>query len=127
AGTDTVWYHVVAAVRWWSSCMSFWRAAPRPPSCRLFPYTALFRSVLPRSFTGPQSAGQGRKALFFRCFLSPRRFAPPRRAPPARDRKSTRLNSSHVKISYAVSRLKKKTRLETLRHDQQMHSQEERP
>src|SRR6266511_4459030 len=43
----------------------------------------------------------------------PRQRAPPRRARPARpgpprDRKSTRLNSSHVKISYAVFSLKKK-------------------
>src|SRR5215471_7714846 len=61
----------------------------RPPRSTLFPYTTLFRS-----------RRRGR---------SPRR--PPRgtrhgRAPP--DRKSTRLNSSHVEISYAVFCLKKK-------------------
>src|SRR6266700_2809435 len=62
----------------------------RPPRSTLFPYTTLFRSR-------PQ-AGQ---ALG--------RPAPARRdGPRDRDRKSTRLNSSHVTISYAVFCLKKK-------------------
>src|SRR6478735_1229793 len=62
----------------------------RPPRSTLFPYTTLFRSP-------------------------PRRARPPRRRPatPGRcrcagDRKSTRLNSSHLVISYAVFCLKKK-------------------
>src|SRR2546426_5208634 len=63
----------------------------RPPRSTLFPYTTLFRS--PRRFAG-RTAGPGR------C---PR----PLRAR-ARDRKSTRLNSSHLVISYAVFCLKKK-------------------
>src|SRR6266511_5631770 len=62
----------------------------RPPRSTLFPYTTLFRSRL---------------SSFFR----PARGSP-RRTPPWRDRKSTRLNSSHVKISYAVFCLKKKKR-----------------
>src|SRR5436309_5404718 len=67
----------------------------RPPRSTLFPYTTLFRS---RSATSP-----GRTPCR-------RRTAGPRgtRCGTRRDRKSTRLNSSHVKISYAVFCLKKK-------------------
>src|SRR3989337_3431644 len=59
----------------------------RPPRSTLFPYTTLFRSHLP----GRGSTGSGR------C-----------RPRPRGDRKSTRLNSSHGSISYAVFCLKKK-------------------
>src|SRR5438874_13265167 len=76
----------------------------RPPSSTLFPYTTLFRSLL-REFRD-RLLGLGQRAR--------RGVGPPggardhqgRRAP--RDRKSTRLNSSHVEISYAVFCLKKK-------------------
>src|SRR5436305_7158846 len=62
----------------------------RPPRSTLFPYTTLFRSrQLPRP-------GISRGVA-----VSPRRWK-------CRDRKSTRLNSSHVRISYAVFCLKKK-------------------
>src|SRR5436305_9305042 len=61
----------------------------RPPRSTLFPYTTLFRS-----------SGWAR-----RTFARPRCE---RRAPRTSDRKSTRLNSSHVRISYAVFCLKKK-------------------
>src|SRR3989475_6433089 len=77
----------------------------RPPRSTLFPYTTLFRS--------PCVAQRREKAL-----LPPDRVPPPRPLPipimvarhenPARDRKSTRLNSSHSQISYAVFCLKKK-------------------
>src|SRR6266498_1988707 len=60
----------------------------RPPRSTLFPYTTLFRS----------RPGCG----------SPRPGLPSGGAGTARDRKSTRLNSSHVRISYAVFCLKKK-------------------
>src|SRR5260221_14575473 len=65
----------------------------RPPRSTLFPYTTLFRSPSPlRSETA-----------------SPRNHPHRRRFPrPSRDRKSTRLNSSHTVISYAVFCLKKK-------------------
>src|SRR6516162_10271456 len=63
----------------------------RPPRSTLFPYTTLFRSRR----RGP-GASPGR--LAGRGGPSPRR----------RDRKSTRLNSSHLVISYAVFCLKKK-------------------
>src|SRR5436305_3851885 len=80
----------------------------RPPRSTLFPYTTLFRS--PPAAAGLAAAVSGGAV---------RRRAPRRRAdiggaagadaPGAgRDRKSTRLNSSHVRISYAVFCLKKK-------------------
>src|SRR5207302_8045706 len=64
----------------------------RPPRSTLFPYTTLFRSDRPPHHWG-----------------SARREAPGSLPRPAADRKSTRLNSSHVKISYAVFCSKKKT------------------
>src|SRR5205085_8916118 len=66
----------------------------RPPRSTLFPYTTLFRSR-PRGSAPAAPAG--------RC--APR---PAAREPRRRDRKSTRLNSSHSQISYAVFCLKKK-------------------
>src|SRR2546429_4337303 len=64
----------------------------RPPRSTLFPYTTLFRSP-------HQPAARGHEALLGKS-----------RGPRAarRDRKSTRLNSSHGYISYAVFCLKKK-------------------
>src|SRR5439155_12856344 len=97
----------------------------RPPSSTLFPYTTLFRSLLPglaRLLRGRllrcMGGGAGRRRD--RIVLDPRggraRMSHGARARsgdgagPARlDRKSTRLNSSHVAISYAVFCLKKKT------------------
>src|SRR3712207_8052400 len=99
----------------------------RPPRSTLFPYTTLFRSHM------RQSAGQSRRSqnalVFMAKWPEPRR-AKTRLCPPltpeeaadlarcfvldmlheaARaDRKSTRLNSSHANISYAVFCLKKK-------------------
>src|SRR6266511_4960286 len=67
-----------------------------PPRSTLFPYTTLFRSLPPG---GPPPA--------------PSRTSPPASPPGRRDRKSTRLNSSHVKMSYAVFCLKKKKNLNT--------------
>src|SRR6478735_11408947 len=61
----------------------------RPPRSTLFPYTTLFRAP-----AWPRSARPGRR----RCAWRARRG----------DRKSTRLNSSHLVISYAVFCLKKK-------------------
>src|SRR5438034_3247038 len=73
----------------------------RPPRSTLFPYTTLFRSRGP----GQQSAGGGR-GLQERHRRHSRK--PGTRCDPL-DRKSTRLNSSHTVISYAVFCLKKKT------------------
>src|SRR5437660_8663255 len=63
----------------------------RPPRSTLFPYTTLFRSD-----DSPAVAGQPSRTLTAAC------------ATCSSDRKSTRLNSSHVAISYAVFCLKKK-------------------
>src|SRR5688572_31817022 len=89
----------------------------RPPRSTLFPYTTLFRSRLRegrlhggrRPQGGSIRAGQRRDAV-------PRRGRGPLARDPAEDppgapggdRKSTRLNSSHSQISYAVFCLKKK-------------------
>src|SRR6266550_6785567 len=72
----------------------------RPPRSTLFPYTTLFRSLSRRA----RGSGTGRPAPARR---TPRRTAPAC-ARRRRDRKSTRLNSSHGYISYAVFCLKKK-------------------
>src|SRR5215471_20058172 len=64
----------------------------RPPRSTLFPYTTLFRSSSGWRVTIP---ARGRRRTSYR-------------ASPVSDRKSTRLNSSHVEISYAVFCLKKK-------------------
>src|SRR2546430_10857907 len=69
----------------------------RPPRSTLFPYTTLFRSRVPWF-----DAGAGHSA-----FRTPH-SALSQRGAPFRDRKSTRLNSSHSQISYAVFCLKKK-------------------
>src|SRR2546430_7932158 len=66
----------------------------RPPRSTLFPYTTLFRSRCP-TWTHPAC---GSASTYTPC--SP--------AWPGPDRKSTRLNSSHSQISYAVFCLKKK-------------------
>src|SRR5262245_63918960 len=64
----------------------------RPPRSTLFPYTTLFRSFAPRTSNANASS-------------APSSLSPPR---DTKDRKSTRLNSSHLGISYAVFCLKKK-------------------
>src|SRR5207249_12073153 len=61
----------------------------RPPRSTLFPYTTLFRSGIRHQDVAPRHDRQPRRR-------------------PDQDRKSTRLNSSHVSISYAVFCLKKK-------------------
>src|SRR5690554_7547675 len=74
----------------------------RPPRSTLFPYTTLFRSALV-NFIPAVILLRGRSPALNHPFCSrelPDRFK--------RDRKSTRLNSSHVRISYAVFCLKKK-------------------
>src|SRR5258707_7235127 len=80
----------------------------RPPRSTLFPYTTLFRSGFDRPrrrFVGPLDE----QAVFLGDVAGQKGRADPRRTPPARrDRKSTRLNSSHANISYAVFCLKKK-------------------
>src|SRR3712207_7928789 len=96
----------------------------RPPRSTLFPYTTLFRSQ--------QIPGAGQRGAAHQCEQRGRDGRGPRRStvqqweqqPQERerehqveavtDRKSTRLNSSHANISYAVFCLKKKTTLSLL-------------
>src|SRR5206468_12787467 len=98
--------------------------APHPPSSTLFPYTTLFRSEADPNWLlaliEPEWAKRyGRKVEIGKvaggkaagCVNVPRSSAGTGRnfSPrPGRDRKSTRLNSSHDQISYAVFCLKKK-------------------
>src|SRR5207244_7314639 len=74
----------------------------RPPRSTLFPYTTLFRSV------AQQARGE----------RAPLHYAPDRiERVVDQDRKSTRLNSSHQIISYAVFCLKKKNNTRSLQHE----------
>src|SRR3712207_8489917 len=80
----------------------------RPPRSTLFPYTTLFRSVnlATISFELRDSLGQLTPgALSYDPATATATFTP---AAALQDRKSTRLNSSHANISYAVFCLKKK-------------------
>src|SRR2546422_1876863 len=74
----------------------------RPPRSTLFPYTTLFRSVVDRE--GGAGGGDARRA------------AAGGRRRVIEDRKSTRLNSSHGYISYAVFCFKKKKMKKTQAH-----------
>src|SRR2546430_12618301 len=87
----------------------------RPPRSTLFPYTTLFRSLVavgavPATLGGeelePTLEVRFGKTLFEQGIL---------------DRKSTRLNSSHSQISYAVFCLKKKTTMPHIFHDVTAH------
>src|SRR5690348_17997589 len=87
----------------------------RPPTSTLFPYTTLFRSVLsnarhdralPVDFSTPARSTKPRNDQRTRDGRYGLRFT-------ALDRKSTRLNSSHPSISYAVFCLKKKKNIYT--------------
>src|SRR3712207_6847890 len=102
----------------------------RPPRSTLFPYTTLFRSV-GGDVTRPNEAYFARYDRFvelaaarglFTCLMllwgGPRPDLPAARFTTEQDRKSTRLNSSHANISYAVFCLKKKIKL--LLHSQHL-------
>src|SRR2546421_6128976 len=90
----------------------------RPPRSTLFPYTTLFRSTTtsfparPRQRPIPMTAARSASRT-----PAPRRVSSIRSIP---DRKSTRLNSSHDQISYAVFCFKKKKK------KRQQHEFEER-
>src|SRR5260221_2099085 len=73
----------------------------RPPRSTLFPYTTLFRSRCRRGRSAATARGNDGRSWTLRG--SYEGYYGPRR-----DRKSTRLNSSHLGISYAVFCLKKK-------------------
>src|SRR5689334_23740101 len=83
----------------------------RPPRSTLFPYTTLFRSQLPRLRRARRRSARHRRRgrVLRQTDESSRGRGDLRR----RDRKSTRLNSSHSSISYAVFCLKKKKKQKT--------------
>src|SRR4051812_49481954 len=93
----------------------------RPPRSPLFPYTTLFRSTvfalaarLPSCRNGKK--GRKRAMLSRRHLLTAAAAAAPKDGVViASDRKSTRLNSSHMSISYAVFCLKKKKKQDRTR------------
>src|SRR5256885_5266055 len=82
----------------------------RPPRSTLFPYTTLFRSVTFSAPNAQQAADIVNSVVeVYREQLHDRLSGPAgEQARRYRDRKSTRLNSSHLVISYAVFCLKKK-------------------
>src|SRR5205814_10320308 len=98
-------------------CLLLLRPAPRPP---LFPYTTLFRSDFALELARPVASvdrvlSRLRIVLLLLCLVGTaiaaalsRAFSRQVVAPVTEDRKSTRLNSSHLGISYAVFCLKKK-------------------
>src|SRR2546429_5888493 len=88
----------------------------RPPRSTLFPYTTLFRSHLPRftlldlgAIDDDCAVGNANRHVLEVRDDPPRPREAHHRRMQAVDRKSTRLNSSHGYISYAVFCLKKKT------------------
>src|SRR3712207_7230068 len=81
----------------------------RPPRSTLFPYTTLFRSVSDRDALALEQVDPARAAAVHRGTGR------------AVDRKSTRLNSSHANISYAVFCLKKKNKKHLFKSDTSYH------
>src|SRR3712207_8257819 len=94
----------------------------RPPRSTLFPYTTLFRSKHELNVVRPLAKASGRTQTFeqapeegprstrhkiWRDQGSAKEVSHPQRPRSVEDRKSTRLNSSHANISYAVFCLKK--------------------
>src|SRR5439155_7652354 len=77
----------------------------RPPTSTLFPYTTLFRSHAASATLGTTTRNLRRVVIRSPSPLGSRWCH-------RRDRKSTRLNSSHVAISYAVFCLKKKKKIQ---------------
>src|SRR2546422_11709765 len=96
------------------SLLFFFLMIRRPPRSTLFPYTTLFRSLRDLGVEQRDLATAAQVTQSYISQLLTRKKAPP--APNRtdiydkmeRDRKSTRLNSSHGYISYAVFCLKKK-------------------
>src|SRR3712207_7104460 len=87
----------------------------RPPRSTLFPYTTLFRSTVTHARLGSRFIRKLLEALHDESddVIGRRR--------PGRDRKSTRLNSSHANISYAVFCLKQKKSRTDRKHARHKH------
>src|SRR5690606_42147770 len=111
-------------LRWFFRSGVFLFVVRPPPRSSLFPYTTLFRSPRPVRERDPARRHRGEEPDPRHPPRGRRRPAPALREPAPgprprrrqrgeRDRKSTRLNSSHVKSSYAVFCLKKKKQKQT--------------
>src|SRR5207245_10262202 len=104
----------------------FFLITPRPPTSTLFPYTTLFRSTLSKADNKTLLDGAGAQVL-----AEPQVAIPPgfvsrdittlTPGSTTLDRKSTRLNSSHGSISYAVFCLKKKKKQNIIKQDIKKH------
>src|SRR5437870_8797819 len=94
-------------------CSIFFLLIRRPPRSTLFPYTTLFRS--------PGEPAAAMRSIIKRIATGPELSKDISREE-ARDRKSTRLNSSHVAISYAVFCLKKKKKNKIKKEHYQIHT-----
>src|SRR5690349_23536613 len=92
----------------------------RPPRSTLFPYTTLFRSNL-KFENGVSDAVLGSGLPLANLGVNLNVTNGPQTGPNVLDRKSTRLNSSHVEISYAVFCLKKKKKNNTKQYIDQTH------
>src|SRR5258707_2405563 len=97
----------------------------RPPRSTLFPYTTLFRSLAPADVA---RLGLVRSFQISAVFPHLTVLENVRIALQRKDRKSTRLNSSHANISYAVFCLKKKKRTQQIiiTHEYALSTQNER-
>src|SRR3712207_7786412 len=102
-GTDSA--SIVATV---TAGVVFFLMIRRPPRSTLFPYTTLFRSHACRRLARRRPVRRARRQDDLPG--AARRPRVIQRRPGIADRKSTRLNSSHANISYAVFCLKKKRR-----------------
>src|SRR5699024_12167305 len=106
-----------------NTCCLFSSLIPLPPTSTLFPYTTLFRSVISKyevipmkkmrligTIIGVAGAIGAVAAIVYKKFKEKQAMVntPQEKTLLLGDRKSTRLNSSHVSISYAVFCLKKK-------------------
>src|SRR5438270_6516262 len=98
-------------------CSFFFLMIRRPPRSTLFPYTTLFRSDGATGFAASLTS----LSFFKRSQKIPGRAL--EKDKEVRDRKSTRLNSSHSQISYAVFCLKKKKKQTTENHKHTKHTQ----
>src|SRR5262245_63529557 len=98
-----------------------------PPHTPLFPYTTLFRSEKELPGLHVWVIAHMHDAALVRLIRPPTQLSVPpirdERAHRERDRKSTRLNSSHLGISYAVFCLKKKNKNQQVRCNTHTHCQ----
>src|SRR3712207_7438696 len=92
----------------------------RPPRSTLFPYTTLFRSGIPQYLT---TLGRGLTHRGHRVTYLVGQSSVERLGEAEVDRKSTRLNSSHANISYAVFCLKKKKHIRVRALQRELHEQ----